>query len=102
MFVVDVCTLVEPSLLRMSAGSPESRSVMATKEDHMRLAYSWRSPRVLRSRAAAGAASSSDSRTAGTAIVWTVIRIYVLPHSPMADQSEAVPGRAPIQSAPFG
>src|SRR5215217_4641954 len=74
MFVVDVCTLVDPSLLRMSAGSPESRSVMATKEDHVRLAYSWRSPRS-RSRAAAGAASSSESKTAGSAMVWTLTRI---------------------------
>ena len=29
MFVVEVCTLVEPSALRTSAGSPESGSVIA-------------------------------------------------------------------------
>src|SRR4051794_2872284 len=39
MLVVDVCTLVLPSALRMSAGSPESGSVMAAIDAHVRSAY---------------------------------------------------------------
>ena len=39
-FVVEVSTLVEPSLLSESAGSPEWRSVIATNEDQVSRAYS--------------------------------------------------------------
>ena len=35
MFVVDVCTLVLPSALRMSAGSPDCASVIATNDAHV-------------------------------------------------------------------
>src|SRR5262245_32175922 len=42
MFVVDVCTLVLPSALRTSAGSPDCGSVMAVNESQVRCAY-WRS-----------------------------------------------------------
>ena len=38
MFVVEVWTLVVPSLFRTSAGSPDDRSVMATNEAQVRLA----------------------------------------------------------------
>ena len=38
MLVVDVCTLRVPSLLRMSAGSPDSGSVIATNDAHVRSA----------------------------------------------------------------
>ena len=39
MFVVEVCTLVVPSALRMSAGRPERSSVMATKDSQVPFAY---------------------------------------------------------------
>src|SRR5829696_5846710 len=39
MFVVEVWTLVVPSLLRMSAGSPDRGSVIAAKDAHVRSAY---------------------------------------------------------------
>jgi hypothetical protein len=42
MFVVEVWTLVEPSLAKLSAGSPERLSVIATNEDQVSRAY-WRS-----------------------------------------------------------
>ena len=35
MFVVEVWTLVLPSLFRMSAGRPEERSVIATNDAHV-------------------------------------------------------------------
>jgi hypothetical protein len=38
MFVVEVWTLRLPSLPRMSAGRPEERSVIATKDAQVRLA----------------------------------------------------------------
>ena len=44
MFVVDVCTLVVPSALRMSAGSPERSSVIATNDAHVPFAYVRSSP----------------------------------------------------------
>ena len=38
-FVVDVCTLRLPWLVRTSAGRPERPSVIATKDAHVRFAY---------------------------------------------------------------
>ena len=45
MFVVEVCTLRVPSALRMSDGSPDRSSVIATNDAHVFAAYSlsWRS-----------------------------------------------------------
>ena len=46
MFVVEVCTLRVPSALRMSDGSPDRSSVIASNDAHVFAAYSlsWRSP----------------------------------------------------------
>jgi hypothetical protein len=57
MFVVEVWTLRLPSLSRMSAGSPESGSVIAASEAQVRSAYSCSLP----SRAGAPAAGTRIS-----------------------------------------
>src|SRR3954469_2558623 len=89
MFVVDVWTLVVPSLFRMSAGRPERRSVIATNEAHVWAAY-------CRSRARAGsraAASDGTSRSSATSAArdWTVFRMK----PPPLDASRLPGGRAP-------
>src|SRR4051794_26130017 len=79
MLVVDVWMLVDPSRLRVSAGSPDRRSVIATNDAHVRLAY-WRSSlRADWSRAAAGPAASSAQSTVSTATLWIFPRTKYLP-----------------------
>src|SRR3954452_14157163 len=65
MFVVDVCTLVVPSPFRVSAGSPDERSVMAANDAHVRSAY-WRSgsPRWWADALAAGTSTSAATSAA--------------------------------------
>src|SRR3954471_12281139 len=65
MFVVDVCTLVLPSPFRLSAGSPDDRSVMAANDAHVRSAY-WRSgsPRWWADALAAGTSTSAATSAA--------------------------------------
>src|ERR1700742_3972159 len=57
MFVVDVCTLVVPSALRMSAGNPDAGSVIAAIDAHVSWAYRSSGDEL----ALAGTACSSTS-----------------------------------------
>src|SRR5689334_1929958 len=63
MFVVDVCTLVVPSEFRLSAGSPDDGSVMATNDAHVRWAYCRNGSRPSWADALAAGTSTSVATT---------------------------------------
>src|SRR4051794_35308066 len=69
MFVVEVCRLVVPSLSRLSAGSPEDASVIASNDAQVRSAY-WRSGSRWPRAEAPEAGTSTSSAT--SAAIWTM------------------------------
>src|ERR1700755_3088908 len=86
MLVVDVCTLVVPSALRMSAGNPEAGSVIAAIDAHVVWAYRRSGDELAR------AGTAWSSRTPATSKDTRVRNIDYLPAASLPRRNVFEPG----------